>query len=216
MVFLYSEFAGAKEIILKDISHLKARRLKTNDLLNLRNLKDNLDYRYKIKEIFKKEIVLNLIDFKEFKQEKSNLIVAISMIDTAVLEKILPSINELNVDKLVIVYSKYSQKNFKISMDRIKRILINSSEQCGRGTILEIEEFKNLKSFLDSYKNVARIDFEGESLNNYLKNEILLIGPEGGFSSEERELIKKSYRLNSNLILKSNTAIIATLGKILF
>ena len=65
-------------------------------------------------------------------------------------------------------------------------------------------------------KNTILLDFEGEQSDFKLNNdEALFIGPEGGFSAQERARFKRKISLQTPLILRSQTAIIACATKIL-
>ncbi|ASM37370.1 16S rRNA (uracil(1498)-N(3))-methyltransferase [Campylobacter sputorum] len=218
MQFLYSNDACNDSIIIKDdqFLHLKARRVKIGDEINIRNLKDELNYVYEISQISKKNMLLNLKSSQKISNLVSNLSIAWSVVDIKIVEKTLPYLNEMGLKKLILVYAEFSQKNFKFDINRCERILISSCEQCGRNSPLEIEIYPSIEKMLEKYKNIARIDFNGKSLNLQKDiNEILFIGPEGGFSKNDIEKIPKSYSLNSNFILRSQTATIGIVGKLL-
>ena len=44
-----------------------------------------------------------------------------------------------------LLFIDYSQKNFKINIEKIEKILINSSCQCGRSNIIKLDVCKTLK-----------------------------------------------------------------------
>ncbi|MDE5603355.1 MAG: RsmE family RNA methyltransferase, partial [Helicobacter sp.] len=90
-------------------------------------------------------------------------------------------------------------------------ILENSCEQCGRITILEIEFLNNLQEVLAKYHNLAILDFKGKTLKSD-QEESILVGPEGGFSANERSLFKDKplySALNCNILRSENAAIYA-------
>ena len=132
------------------------------------------------------------------------------------IEKTLPSLNEMGVAKIIFVYSDFSQKNVRMDLDRMKRILINSSCQCGRNSVIELEILSSSDDLLNKYPNSVLIDFEGKSFEIFDKNEIPFIGPEGGFSENERKKFSKSYELNLPYILRSNTAIMTACARLIF
>ena len=140
------------------------------------------------------------------------------VIDPKTVEKYITSLNEMGVDKITFIYSDFSQKNFKINIDKLQKILINSSCQCGRSNIIKLEISKNLEQFVKENENVYFLDFSNTSITDK-KDEIktLVIGCEGGFSNKERETFNKDniVGFNSNLILRSVTAIISAASKIL-
>ena len=113
------------------------------------------------------------------------------------------------------VYTEFSQKNFKLDLERFERILISSSQQCGRNSIIEFEIYSSFDEFLTKFDNIALIDFGGEKIQNLNKDKIYFIGPEGGFSENERLKVKDKIGLNSPFILKSNSAVVGIASKIL-
>ena len=124
----------------------------------------------------------------------------------------------MGVEKITFIYADYSQKNFKINIEKLEKILINSSSQCGRSNIIKLEVSKSLEDFLKENEKVYFLDFSTICIDDK-KNEIktLVIGCEGGFSQKEREKFNKDFVVgfNSNLILRSETAIISAGAKIL-
>ena len=80
---------------------------------------------------------------------------------------------------------------------------------------MEFEIYKNLDELMSFYKNISAINFGGKSLNEKKDDELLIIGPEGGFSEEETAKFKNSYCLNTKNILRSQTAVISVAAKFL-
>ncbi|MBK1971920.1 16S rRNA (uracil(1498)-N(3))-methyltransferase [Campylobacter sp. TTU-622] len=216
MRFLFCKESGVEFLYLKneEFSHLKVRRVKEKDIIYLRNLKDNFLYSYEILEITKKFYALKLIRKEEKITTKTHFTLALAVIDPKILEKTLPFLNELGVDKLILVYTQYSQKNFKIDFKRCERIIIQSCEQCGRSYMMQIELFNNIEEFLEKYQNVVLVDFSGEK-KEFFKNNIYFIGPEGGFSEEEIQIFKNKISLNTPNILRAHSAALAISSKVL-
>ncbi|CZE46035.1 16S rRNA (uracil(1498)-N(3))-methyltransferase [Campylobacter geochelonis] len=217
MTFLYSKMAGDEQIVVENeqFNHLKARRAKLSERIDVRNLKDGFNYIYEIREIGRKSANLELIFKNSVAEIEHKLSLAWAVVESSVIEKTLPMLNEMGVFKLIFVYCDFSQKNIKLDLDRFERILIASSQQCGRNSLLQIEVLKDSKEFFDKFSQISLIDFGGKNLANATLDEIFFIGPEGGFSQEERELFNKSYGLNSPYILRSNSAIVAIASKML-
>jgi len=216
MQFLYHQNSGEKTLNLKgeEFQHLKVRRVRENEYLFLRNLKDQFLYEYKIHSLTKNSCILNLIK-KSFTNSNPPLLsLALGVIDTKTLEKTLPFLNELGVKKLILVYTEFSQRNFKIDLERLEKIIINSCEQCGRIFKMELEFFDNVEEFLKLYPCVVLVDFEGKH-QEFSKDKLYFIGPEGGFSLKERQQFKEKISFKNKNILKSHTALIALASKIL-
>lgn len=197
----------------------KARRHKIDEEIYFRNLNDDFIYLYKVTSIDRKKAICNLISKEEkivLNDKKLHLIW--SIVDPKTVEKSIASLNELGVYKITFVYGEYSQKNFKINFEKLEKILINSSSQCGRSSIIKLEMANSLDEFLENENEVYMLNFSSLLIDEK-KDEIqkLLIGCEGGFSKDEITKFDKQkiVGFNSNLILKSETAIIAATSKIL-
>lgn len=219
MQFLYDENAGKNEILLKNeaFNHLKVRRVKVNECINLRNLHDEILYIYKINELKRSSCVLILQKKISNIKIHKNISLAIGVIEPKKLEKILPFLNELGLNKLILVYTTFSQKNFFIDFKRLKRILISSCEQCGRADLMQLEYFESSKDFLKAYPKAIMVDFDAQNDDFRKLNEkdILFVGAEGGFNDDERMLFERKIKLKSPYILKSQNALLAVAAKIL-
>ena len=206
------------QLILSGENHkylFKVRRLKKDELVKVRNLKDDYLYIYTIQNINKKEAVLTLKE-KILKPNipKKYFHLAWCVIEPKNIEKALPGLNEIGVSKISFIYCDFSQRNFKLKPERLEKILINSCQQCGRSNLPEIEILNSSNEFFTKYPDFYALDFNGKKINSTECKFPFLIGPEGGFSENERKNFEKIYKLES-FILRSETAAIATAGKIL-
>ncbi len=214
MQYIYCENSGLNPLQLntKEYSHIfKVRRVKNTQTLFFRNLKDDILYRYRLVEIDKKVAILELLESKTVKIEaKKALHVGWCVVDPKTIEKTLPFLNELGISKISFVYCEFSQKNFKIDMQRMERILINSSQQCGRSSLMKIEILEDLRAFLSMYPQSKIIDFSQNSIRKCGNFTSFLVGCEGGFSQNERELMSKEniIGLDNPMILRSETAVL--------
>lgn len=204
---------------VKDYSHIfKVRRVAIGQKLDWRNLKDSNLYTYEIESITKKEAILKLINIKETKDISTcNLHVGWCVVEPKTIEKNIAMLNEMGVKKVTFVYADFSQKNYKIDEERLRRILINSSEQSGRSILMELEVLNSVQEYLEKYPCSAIIDFSQNYLSQDVEVSNFLVGPEGGFSEEERKLFEKRkiFGLKSTNILKSETAVVGVCAKII-
>lgn len=221
MQFIYSKFAGGNTLSVEtDIYKylIKARRHKVGDVISFRNLKDTLLYEYEINNISKKDATLSLKSSTEkIVEQEKKLHIIWSVVDPKTIEKQLPYLNEIGVEKISFVYADYSQKSFKLNFDKFEKILINSSQQCGRSSMIKLEVLDSLKDFLALNPNVFALNFSNNRMDDSSKIKQIVIGCEGGFSNLEIELFDKNkiIGLESNLILRSETAITAIASKVL-
>ncbi|PRN00777.1 16S rRNA (uracil(1498)-N(3))-methyltransferase [Aliarcobacter cryaerophilus] len=222
MQFIYNKNAKNNLLKIEDENYnyiVKARRHKLDDILDFRNLEDDFLYSYKISQIDKKSLFLNLLKKEEKIIENSKKIhLAWCIVDPKTIYENIASLNELGVDKITFVYSDFSQKNFKINFEKLEKILINSSSQCGRSSIIKLDIYKNIDTFIADNPDTYFLDFSQTSIDSKVSDiKTLMIGTEGGFSKRERELFNKNFIVgfSSNLILKSQTAIISATSKII-
>ena len=222
MQFTFDENCGNETLEIKDEVYnylIKARRHKIDDDIYFRNLKDSYIYLYKMSFIDKKKALLTLVSKEEKIVENQNkLHVGWCVVDPKTIEKFIPSLNEMGVDKITFIYADFSQKNFKINIEKLEKILINSSSQCGRSNIIKLDICKNLEQFIKENQNVYFLDFSNTCIDEKSQEiKTLVIGCEGGFSKKEREKFNKDFIVgfNSNLILRSETAVISASSKII-
>ena len=197
----------------------KVMRIKKNEVFSLFNHKG--EWEAKIFSISK-----SIIEFKTYKQirqkEKNReLWLAFSPIKSKYQNFMIQKATELGVTKfLPVIFDRTIVRN--INKERIKKIVVEASEQSNRINVPSVENLQNLESFLNSNlvdlifldlnSNSREIDkskFTGMPL-------CLIIGPEGDFSEFEREkiLTKKgvqAIKINEN-ILRSETAVISTIS----
>lgn len=221
MRFVYHKDSGDDELLLDGQSFIhiyQSRRTDSKKPLFLRNLKDDYLHTYEALKISRKSANLKLKESKLLPLKPktfSHLIWAIT--DVKTIEKTLPFLNELGLGKLTLFYADFSQKNFKPNLERLQKILISSCEQCGRSDLLNIEILSSTKEVLKSYSDALVLDFGGEILESGAKISLqngVIIGAEGGFSQDERELFKahRIYSFATPFILKSQTAAISVLS----
>jgi len=212
--FLFCEIAGEHTLALdiKEYAHIfKVRRVKSGSILHVRNMQDDILYTYKIVSIDKKLATLELQEKKYLpKGAKKPLHVGWCMVDPKTIEKTLPFLNELGVYKISFVYCEFSQQNFKLDLKRINRILISSSQQCGRSSFMKIEILKDLREYLSLYPKSKIVDFSENTAEADKKFDSFLVGCEGGFSQVEREMMNKKniLGLDNPMILRSETAVL--------
>jgi len=114
------------------------------------------------------------------------------------------------------------------SIDRLRANAVEAAEQCGILAIPDIREPVRLIDLLESWDGNRRIIFcdEGADTNNPLaalrgiseKHLALLIGPEGGFSAEEQDVLRGLNFVTpiplGPRILRADTAAVAAMAVI--
>ncbi len=141
-----------------------------------------------------------------------SLTVALGIPENSILAVVIRSLSELGVKKIIFFGANRSQSASKRLQpsDRLDKIALESARQCGRAFPLEIGFAKNLSEVLVNEKANSLLIFD-EAENSDHKNPqklespcLALIGPEGGWSQEERELAQR----NSAKIVHHNVPIL--------
>ncbi len=222
LIYIFCDEASTSTITLKGELYkylVKARRHNVGDSVFMRAKSDSKTlYKYEILTIDAKSLSLVLVssEIQEITAKK-NLHIGWCIIDSKSIEKILPSLNEIGVEKISFIYCDRSQRNFKLDFKRLQRILEASMQQCGRSTFMEFDSYKSIKVFIEKFPKTKVFDFCDKSLDDYNHLETLLIGCEGGFSKDERELLASQdvFRLNTPMVLRSESAVLAVSSKVL-
>ena len=222
MIYILDAKVSDEYIKLKGETHkylVKVRRHQVGDELYFRN-PNHIDrlYKYMIDSVDARSLDIKLVS-SEIKEVKSatSLHLAWCLIDTKSIEKVLPSLSEIGVEKISFISCDRSQRNFKLDFKRFERILEASMQQCGRSTYIEFDTYKNLEDFITKYPDTKVFDF----CDNILKNSDgfgrVLVGCEGGFSDAERDLLKAQdvFMLDTPMVLRSESAVMAIASKIL-
>jgi len=215
MLYLYNKEAGKPQLTLSGDDHryiFKVRRHKADDVLHLRNLEDGLLYTYHVSHIDKRSVMLDLQESQTLEiKAKQSLHIGWCVIDPKSIEKVLPSLNEMGLEKITFIYCKRSQKSFKPDFKRLEKILLNSSQQSGRSKIMQLEMADTLEDFLKENPQSKMLNF---SENNFIQNiafDTIVIGCEGGFHVDEVALftVENIIGFDTPLVLKSESAVCA-------
>ena len=222
LIYFFDDDAGKESLHIKGEMHkylVKVRRHSVGDRLKVRNKSDiNILHTYEVDALEARALSLKLLasELKETKSKKE-LHVAWCVIDSKSIEKVLPSLCEIGVAKISFISCERSQKNFKLDFKRLDRIVEASMQQSGRTSIMEFDTYKNIQSFLSEYPETKVFDFTDNILEEDADFSQILIGCEGGFSPSEKELFepKNVFRLKTDMVLRSESALMAVSSKIL-
>ncbi|MFA5233687.1 MAG: 16S rRNA (uracil(1498)-N(3))-methyltransferase [Sulfurimonas sp.] len=222
LIYIFDDEAGSETLHVRGDLHkylIKVRRHKEGDELSFRARKNiEVLHRYKLESVEPRSATLSLISSKvEEVKSKKNLHVGWCIVDANSIEKVLPSLCEVGVEKISFISCERSQKNFKLDFKRFERILEASMQQCGRSTYIEFDTCKNIKEFIERYPDTKVFDFCDETLSDYGSIETILVGCEGGFSPKEKEILSslERFRLDTPMVLRSESAVLAIASKIL-
>ena len=199
-------------------------RLKAGDGLSVFNTQG--EWNATIEAYEKNGAIVKILDKtrNKDKDNEKNIWLAFSPIKQNPLNFLIQKGTELGVQRFVPILSERTIVK-EINIERIKKIIVEASEQSNRISVPEINKAETLKDFLSSFpKNgcliFCDINCDKNDLKDILSKKIqgpvcILIGPEGDFSEKERQLItslKQAYPLSlAYNILRAETAAIAAI-----
>ena len=170
-------------------------------------------------------IITGIVEFSVEKKLRSadnptEIWLAFTPIKLNYLNLMIQKATELGVTRFIPLLSERTVVR-KINEKRVKKIIVEASEQSNRLNLPILDKLKNLEEFLKENIDIT-IHF-GDLNSKNKKIDIkrdeplcILIGPEGDFSIKEREIISKMkniipININKN-ILRSETAAISMIS----
>ena len=202
---------------LKDVM-----RLKKGDKLSIFNTSG--EWNAVIETYEKKGVKIKIIDKARDKGDEKNIWLAFSPIKQNPLNFLIQKGTELGVQRFIPILSERTVVR-EINIERIKKIIIEASEQSNRISVPEVNKPELLKNFLSQFPKNGSLVFcdinsNQNSLKNILKRSVdgpicILIGPEGDFSENERKAIidlNQTYSISlAKNILKAETAALSAI-----
>lgn len=189
------------QIILneQDIHHIKkVMRCKINDTIEA-VYKEKI-YLCQISSL--EPLSLEIVDtYNEDREMSIDLTIAISLVTEQKFDLILQKITELGVSKIIPVKTersivKLDKNKEEKKLQRWRTICKEASEQSHRTKIPEVSNIITLKELLkEEYdlKLVCSLNEKTQTIDKYLKDDIkkilFIVGPEGGFSQQEENLM---------------------------
>jgi 16S rRNA (uracil1498-N3)-methyltransferase len=196
----------------------KVMRVKVDEVFSLFN--SSGEWEAKILNTSKGLVEFYITKQLRQKENSKELWLAFSPIKSNNFNFMIQKATELGITKfLPIIFDRTIVR--KINKERLEKIIIEAAEQSNRINIPSIEDSQNLKSFLNNKIDLIFTDLNSDNkkidLNKLTPNPTcIIIGPEGDFSEEERELIHSfkavhPIKINEN-ILRSETAVISAIS----
>mgnify|MGYP001199190919 FL=1 len=175
------------------------------------------------------KIIKGVVEFSITKKIRSNtnekeIWLAFAPIKLNYLNLMIQKATELGVTKFIPILTERTIVR-KINEKRVNKIIIEASEQSNRLKVPQLEEIIKLDDFL-KFNQKTNIIFGDLNTNNKKLNInstepiCILVGPEGDFTTKEREKILKlknliPLKINEN-ILRSETAAISIISIVTF
>lgn len=179
----------------------------------------NGEFEYEIIQINKKNLQLQEIKQTKKFHASPDIWLLFSPLKKDCTDFVLQKATELGVSKLIPVITQRTNSE-RFNLPRAQAQIIEACEQCERLDIPEIQDLQSLRKFLQTWPDNRKLFFMQErGANNTIaqvfsdnkdSKAAILIGPEGGFSSEEVELLNQlPYCISTSMgirILRAETA----------
>lgn len=226
------------EADLKVGEELKLDKAQTNYLLNVMRKKEGDKFVLfngrdgaflsEIADAHRKGATIDLVELAAEQSPASDLWYFFAPLKSARLDYMVQKATEMGVGHMQPILTQHTQTN-RIKIDKMRAHAIEAAEQCEILNVPQVHEESTLDKLLDAWESdhkdrilifadeEAPIEGAAKSLKEIEGKPIgLIIGPEGGFSEGERELLRgKPFCLPISLgprILRADTAVVAALA----
>ncbi|MDF3819406.1 RsmE family RNA methyltransferase [Leptospira sp. 96542] len=202
----FTEFP--KLILTKEeVAHLRALRLA--DVPCVLEIRDGLSNVY-FYQFTPKEKECNFLRKESLpKKEKQNSL-AIALPKGNRLDFFIQKVTEIGIAKVVFLVFRHSVRR-DFNLDRAKKIVMEAASQSNQSELMELQ-IKDFESFVQEEKsNLVVFHPRGEKIfsPDLIVGKIPVIGPEGGFHTEEEQLMEREKMTKVLLpggILRTETA----------
>ncbi|WP_426050534.1 16S rRNA (uracil(1498)-N(3))-methyltransferase [Brevundimonas sp. SL161] len=195
-------------------------RLKLGDDLLVFNGRDG-EWRATIAEILKKGVVLRAGEQVRPQTLGPDLELIVAVVKKSRVETIVEKAAELGARRVRLTVTQRTNVEH-VRLDRLDAIAIEAAEQTGRLDVPTVDDPEKLAAILDGWDGARRLMFCDETGGAPVAAAVtepdpwaILIGPEGGFSPEERERLRAlPFTTAVSLgprILRADTAAIAAM-----
>lgn len=207
--FFYSEALqpGTSEFVLNEDTSkhvVQVLRMQNGQQLNLTDGRGNI-FNASIIDDHKKRCTVKILSEKYQEPSGKKITIAISPVkNTSRFEWFLEKATEIGVNEIIPLICGRTEKQH-VRMERLRGILVSAmlqSQQCRLPLLHEPVRFEDLvmRQFENGKKYIAHCLPEGNKESLHLQiskssNQLILIGPEGDFTTEEIDLA-----LNNNFI----------------
>jgi len=224
MFLFYSSEVAANYLVLSDAEHAhctKVLRKKIGDIVFVTDGKGYL-YEANIADIGKNTTQCTIIHTKYQERNTSKVAIAISPTKSADrLEWFLEKATEMGVDEIMVFQAQRTERKSN-NEERLEKIVLSAMKQSLRYHLPKLHFIKNLKTCLAelqdySLRYIAHCDQPQLHLTKQplvADDVVVLIGPEGDFTSAEVKMAKESGFVEVSLgdtRLRTETAGIASL-----
>ncbi len=214
-IFINEKLEVGKQIPLSvDQAHYLTRVMRTDKCLVFN---DGVEFSASVKKD-----KLEIVEITSHKDPGNKIVFCFAPIKQSRMEEMLNATTQMGVAVLQPVITERTTEHFP-KWGRIKKIIIEASEQSGRNSIPKLEQpikFSELdkKDLVFADERFAHDKTKQNNCTLNFANCTLLVGPEGGFSENEFSELDAAGAIGISLgktILRAETAAVAALSKII-
>lgn len=236
--FINSKSVKENKIIIdekENYNHIvKSLRVKVGETLLLID-ENEIEYKTTVSKIENKFVECDVISYEKSQRDLPyNLYLAQTPLRSDAQLTIMEKATELGVRGIYPIYTENCALKKSVALSKLEKwqkVMYEASKQCERANIPTCYDLTTLETVINDKKFNRVIALcernTNGSFKEYLRkhpakdgeNILLIIGPEGGFSENEFELMRKHnlpMLTLGDLILKAETAVIVTLGNIVY
>ena len=166
----------------------------------------------------KKQVILTVVERTRLVEKIPDLWLAFAPVKRAQIDWLIEKATELGIARLIPVITQRTVID-RVKVERLEAIAIEAAEQCGRTRLPELLPSTTLRGFLTSLDPGRMLYFADENGGAEIASSVkpgaacLLIGPEGGFTDQERDEVRAVQSVTrislGPRILRAETAALA-------
>jgi 16S rRNA (uracil1498-N3)-methyltransferase len=173
-------------------------------------------------QIRKRDLVLRCVQQTKLLETVPDFWLCAAPIKKGRIDLVVEKACELGVARLVPVRTERAVVD-KVNLDRLQSHLVEAAEQCGRTALPALADLVALPKLLEDWLGDRALFFADELGGAPMSDAFaanpgpaaLLVGPEGGFTTQERELIRslpaaRAISLGPRILRAETAAIAAT------
>jgi 16S rRNA (uracil1498-N3)-methyltransferase len=174
-----------------------------------------------VTDVAKRDLTVQITKLLRGRETVPDLWLLAAPVKKARLDMVVEKACELGVARYRPVITRRTIVE-RMNMDRLRATMVEAAEQCGRTALPQIEEAVKLSALLKDWPAERTLYFADETGGVPLAQvakpgpAAILIGPEGGFDPEERDLVRAlPQAIGMSLgprILRAETAALAAMS----
>ena len=183
---------------------------------------EQTDRLYTIEKLVKNEAHLVMVTELERQLPEKHIYLFWSLLKKDKNDWVLQKCTELGVSNFIPLLSERSIRD-NFNLERARKIVLEASEQCGRSNIPVVREPMHIKTAIEEYKDkvsmfVCEQGSKGLPKLNPEGRFGIFVGPEGGWSDEEKDFFSSEGLQHlhvSDFTLRAETAAVAATVKLM-